>query len=300
MLRKSLSIFISQHQYRHHSSASHCPVVSRGAWKSYQMKYPSTPAQKKAPPKNDEKPWPRNMVLFGYAATSIFVPYSIAWYLSMNKEARQIISSTIPGFDEALRSHFGVEEQISYQDAKIGARPNLKFVDEEEFAVRTQQEEVDRLAEEEVSMEVHIYRDGASTSTSTKLPGTTMSKSAYLSQSFGSTIALDFDDLTPKDASDSFDMMNSISSEGYAEPSRNAIYSSWYYQSHNEPAENRKFQIVSAQEIEMSRLEYTIDLLEKELQDINSTRDLDDVRQELMEAKSELRSLRWKRRLGLS
>lgn len=264
------------------------------------MKHPSTPKQKKSSPEKEEKPWPRHMVLAGYAAASIFIPYSIAWYLSMNKEARQVISTVIPGFEDALRSHFGVEEQISYQDVKNGARPNLNFVDEEEFAVRNQQKEIAKLAEEDIPIQIHVYKDGASIINNTKFSGSTLSRSADLQESADSTIALDFDDLTSKNTMTSYNLMDSIPIESTEDPSRNVIYSTWYYQPPNVPVERKKIQNASSQDIEMSRLEYTITSLEKELQDINSTRDLDDMRQELMKAKSDLRTIRWKRRLGLS
>eukprot|EP00547_Thalassionema_nitzschioides_P018190 CAMPEP_0194241614 /NCGR_PEP_ID=MMETSP0158-20130606/7426_1 /TAXON_ID=33649 /ORGANISM="Thalassionema nitzschioides, Strain L26-B" /LENGTH=263 /DNA_ID=CAMNT_0038976545 /DNA_START=133 /DNA_END=924 /DNA_ORIENTATION=- len=263
------------------------------------MKYPSTPTQKKSSPKKEEKPWPRHMVFAGYAAASIFIPYSIAWYLSMHKEAREVISNVIPGFEEALRSHFGVEEQISYQDAKNGARPNLKFIDEEEFSVRKQQKEVTRLVGEDVPIQIHVHKNGAFITDSTKLPGRTLAKAANLSESADSKIALDFDDLATNDTVASYDLMDSIHVESIEESSGNAVYSMWYYQPPNVAVEHQKLRNTSAQEIEMSRLEYTIESLEKELKDINSTRDLDDMRQELMKAKSELRSIRWKRRLGL-
>ena len=44
-------------------------------------------------------------------------------------------------------------------------------------------------------------------------------------------------------------------------------------------------------------LQYEIDRLQAQVKDRTTMRDLDDITQELKQAKSELRSLRWKKRL---
>eukprot|EP00529_Nitzschia_sp_RCC80_P021850 CAMPEP_0113483292 /NCGR_PEP_ID=MMETSP0014_2-20120614/23359_1 /TAXON_ID=2857 /ORGANISM="Nitzschia sp." /LENGTH=384 /DNA_ID=CAMNT_0000376835 /DNA_START=69 /DNA_END=1223 /DNA_ORIENTATION=- /assembly_acc=CAM_ASM_000159 len=53
------------------------------------------------------------------------------------------------------------------------------------------------------------------------------------------------------------------------------------------------------QEMEISRLEYTITELERNLKDPNCTRDIDDMVDELKQSKRELSTLKWKQRLGL-
>mmetsp|Transcript_27461 Transcript_27461/g.65941 ORF Transcript_27461/g.65941 Transcript_27461/m.65941 type:complete len:387 (-) Transcript_27461:4835-5995(-) len=53
------------------------------------------------------------------------------------------------------------------------------------------------------------------------------------------------------------------------------------------------------QEMEISRLEYTIAELERNLKDPNCTRDIDDMVDELKQSKRELSTIKWKQRLGL-
>ena len=55
--------------------------------------------------------------------------------------------------------------------------------------------------------------------------------------------------------------------------------------------------VMSRDELRMSQLEYEIELLQKQLKDHTTMRDLDDIQQELKQAKSELGKLKWKRRL---
>mmetsp|Transcript_2091 Transcript_2091/g.3312 ORF Transcript_2091/g.3312 Transcript_2091/m.3312 type:complete len:305 (+) Transcript_2091:186-1100(+) len=272
-------------------------IVSRRAWQSYRKKNPSTAAPKEAKPKEEEKPWPRNMVLAAYAAASVFIPYSIAWFLSMHVEVRQAIGS--PALDEMLRSHFGEDEHTSYQDLKNGVLPRKKLGDEDFFEARKQQKSIESLSGEEVPVEIHVYQDGGMVTTTAMLPGTKLATpDNLLSDGNVGVVAVDFEDLPSDVETTLFDGLESES--GFTTESlTQQTYSSWYYQPPSDPQERRKVQQASKQDIEVTRLEYTIQLLEREIVDVNSTRDIDDMKQELTNCRSELRNLRWKRRLGM-
>ena len=60
----------------------------------------------------------------------------------------------------------------------------------------------------------------------------------------------------------------------------------------NSSTNTKKF---SPTELEVMRLEYVAATLEAELSSITSTRNIDDMQQELANAKSQLRRLRWKK-----
>ena len=75
-------------------------------------------------------------------------------------------------------------------------------------------------------------------------------------------------------------------------------FSSWYY--HSAPLQLPEMKQTSKHDIEILRLEHTIDQLQKELQNPStSARSIDDMNEELSKAKGQLRSLKWKRRLGM-
>lgn len=273
------------------------PIVSRRAWQAYRKKNPSTAPPKEAIPKEPEKPWPRNMVLGGYAAGAIFIPYTIAWFLSMHVELRRVIGSE--GLNEMLRSHFGDDEHTSFQDLKNGVVPKKKLEDEEFSEVRQQQVTIEELNEEEVPVEIHVFQDGGTVTTTARFPGTKLATpEVLLSNGTEGVVAVDFEDL-PIDVETSISDDLETGSGFTTESLTQQTYSSWYYQPTNAPQEQKKVQQVSHQDIEISRLEYTIKQLEHDIVDTNSTRDIDDMKQELANSRTELRNLRWKRRLGM-
>lgn len=272
-------------------------MVSRRAWLAYRKRHPSPHVNKTAAPKEEEKPWPRNMILAGYAFASVFIPYSFAWYLSMDKRVRLIVESVVPGAEEILRSHFGHSEYTSYQDLKEGVEPKKKLDDEDPFLLRKQQEFIEELSKEDTPVQIYVIRGGDIVSTKATFKGDMLATSNNLMpEGHDGTVAIDFDDLPSKEPTLVDEMASAFAQSSGAVA--NHVYSHWFYQPPSDPQERRKLQQSSLQDIEVSRLEYTIKKLEEELNDTNSTRDIDEMRQELAECKKELRSLRWKQRLG--
>ena len=272
-------------------------ITSRRAWLAYRKRHPPPIINKTTKPKEEEKPWPRNMILTGYALASVFLPYSFAWYLSMDAQTRQVVTSVVPGLEDILRSHFGHEEHTPYQDLKQGIEPKKKLDDEDTFAVRCQQKEIEELKSEAIPVKVFVFSGGHMISTEATLKGTTLATSTnLLPEGRDGTVAVEFDDLPSKEPT----VLDEIATgfPTFSDSRASHIYSYWFYQPPANPQESRKVQQSSLKDIEITRLEYMIKMLEGDLKDINSTRDIDDMQFELARCKSELRSLRWKKRLG--
>jgi hypothetical protein len=75
------------------------------------------------------------------------------------------------------------------------------------------------------------------------------------------------------------------------------VFSTWHYFQTPPPS---RIQGPSDFEVQVSRVEYQIAQLERDLKDPNCHRDIDDMQQELKSAKDELSRLKWKRWLGRS
>ena len=126
--------------------------------------------------------------------------------------------------------------------------------------------------------------------------------------SFSSTTATTFggdDGTLYSDPSEN--VASSSSTSGDIHPLLKTIYcfSSWAYipgsgQGNQEQTTQSEMipTAMNSRDLEISRLEYVIDNLEKDLKDPMCTKDIDDMTTELNQSKSQLRKLKWKRRLG--
>jgi hypothetical protein len=294
---KALSVPVAM-QRRRFSTIEPPAIVSRRAWLAYRKRHPSPIVKKTAAPKEEEKPWPRNIVLSAYAFAGVFIPYSFAWYLSMDERLRRVVTSVFPGSEDILRSHFGHDEYTSYQDLKEGVEPKKKLDDEDPFVIRKQQELIDQLNKEETPVQIYVIRGGDIVSMRATFNGDLLATSQNLMPAgHDGRVAIDFDDLPSEEPTLVDDLATGFSQSSTS--LANHVYSYWFYQPPSDPQELRKVQQSSLHDIEVSRLEYTIKKLEEELNDINSTRDIDEMRQELAQCKKELRNMRWKKRLGL-
>ena len=112
--------------------------------------------------------------------------------------------------------------------------------------------------------------------------------------------------------STSKELSSSSSDFGDDEPSKllkwTSVFSAWHHVvMMPEPTDNKNKSsrkdggssnnVMSRDELRMSQLEYEIELLQKQLKDHSTMRDLDDIQQELKQSKSELSKLKWKKRL---
>lgn len=145
-------------------------VVSRRAWleiKESRGIKRKPPDPSKRPLSADEKPWPRNLQIAGYAASAVAVPYIILWTITSNPTLREWFGPYMPL--EKLRIYFGTLEwdAQSYTDQMEDAKKKLKegkapdsvdesligyyqFPEEEPFHVREQQKAIETLNESDL------------------------------------------------------------------------------------------------------------------------------------------------------
>jgi hypothetical protein len=287
-------------------------VVSRRAWQAHERTMPKKPKFKAT--KAEEKPWPRNMQLAGYAAVAVFVPYSALWFISSDTSLREYFKDIIP-FDK-IRGHFGESEwdAQSYED-KISGEPldprYLRLPEEMSFAERQRQAKIEELNSAEVTVNVYLL-DSSSSQTTIRAPGSVPANPEKLLELVGSqvehdkgSVAIDFEEDLDKNAANTSDQLYADEmTHDFAleDPTKDLLrqthtFSTWYYQ---RPAqEEQPAGKVTDRDMEISRLDYTIDKLQKDLKDPACTRDRDDMTEELKQAKSSLSKLRWKRRLGM-
>jgi hypothetical protein len=146
--------------------------------------------------KVDEKPWPRYIVYGAWCTAGIVIPYTIAWFLSMNAEWRsrypfstlfgdtgESASGKDDNYDseedgklvQILRRHFGVpdidhlsEPEQLESSAKINNFP-FRFIDEPSRAVRWTQKDIERRKQSQVF--VQLYKIPKPSSTTNTLDG---------------------------------------------------------------------------------------------------------------------------------
>jgi hypothetical protein len=287
-------------------------VLSRRAWQAHELTMPKKPKFKST--KADEKPWPRNMQLAAYAAGAVFVPYSTLWLISSNPKLRELFKDIIPM--DMIRGHFGEIESDaqSYEDNKSGDeldRGYSRLPEEMSFAERQRQAKVDELNSAEVTVNVYLL-DSSSSQTTIKAPGSAPANPEKLLELLGSqvehtkgSVAIDFEEDPGNYSSNATDLLYTDETTHdftLEDPTKSLLrqthtFSTWYYQ---RPAqEEQQAGKVTDRDMEVSRLEYTIAKLQKDRKDPASTRDMDDMAEELQQAKSSLSKLRWKRRLGM-
>lgn len=287
-------------------------VISRRAWQAHERTLPKKPKFKST--RVDEKPWPRNMQLAAYAAGAVFVPYSTLWLISSNPTLRELFKDIIPM--DMIREHFGEIEgdAQSYEDKLSGEaldRGYSRLPEELPLAERQRQAKIEELNSANVTVNVYLL-DSSSSQTTIKAPGSVPANPDKLLELLGSqvehtksSVAIDFEEDQDSYASNASDLLYE---DGMAQdftvedPTKDLLrqthtFSTWYYQ--RPVQEEQQAGKVTDRDMEISRLEYTIDKLQKDRKDPASTRDMDDMAEELQQAKSSLSKLRWKRRLGM-
>lgn len=118
-------------------------IVSRRAWTKYTLNNPRVKKTAAKAKPEEEKPWPKSMVYSAYAAASVFVPYSLLWFIMDQPSLRDslvasLIRQTIvvtadgeslPGPATWLRRHFGQVDPhvVAYPDTIVRPkRPGSK------------------------------------------------------------------------------------------------------------------------------------------------------------------------------
>lgn len=283
-------------------------VVSRREWLAHPHRTMAKPSAKTAP--QEEKPWPRSLQILGYTMAAVGIPYSIAWFASSNAPVREILSRVIPNLDDVLRHHFGEEERhsVSYCDRPYET-PQYQLDGEPTYKQRFQQIQIDLL--EAVPVPVRVRLEPVGLMMEETLAGSVRASPREILKAVGShegeevRVAVDFGGL-PKEPQDAEvlsedDTMEATGIKSSPLSQRTQTYSTWHYLVPQQQATSNSTSSsssVSNQEMQVSKLKFEIEQLQRDLQDVNCTRDRDDMVRELREKKSELRRLQWKRRLG--
>jgi hypothetical protein len=254
----------------------------------------------------------------------------MAWFLSMHEPSRKTVDSVVPGVEQRLREYFGMVQHdgIAYPDVVAGVVPIVYQLDgEPPLQERTQQGNIQQLLHADVPVTMTLDTNAGTVTKKVVLPGTVpVTPEALLATATSTTtttnrVAVDFEDvdpIVPTTVDDGTLTMDDSSLSNNNNNNNNPItqqhhtYSSWFYQAPAPPPTSSTSSTTTASsrsssssttmsnmELEICELEYTVATLEAELNNTSSTRNMDDMRQELAEAKSQLRSARWKKRFGL-
>jgi hypothetical protein len=225
-----------------------------------------------------------------------------------------------------------MENNLQEEEAKQQPDVNVEyyqFPEEPTYQERKQQTIIDSMNSSEINVTINVYEsDGHEFQETKRIPAKTTANLSTLLQivkkgvslsldSSGSkvSVAVDFEDdnsnfdSASRSSIESTDSMFDTTTDysGSIDPTSPAslllkgtqVFSSWFYVPTQQQQQSQQRQ---SKEIDMdiSRLEYTVQTLEMNLRDPACTRDMDEMSSELRQAKQELSTLRWKRRLGFS
>jgi hypothetical protein len=264
--------------------------------------------------KPDEKPWPRNVKIGAGVAACVIIPYTTIWFITSNPTLRETFGTYLP-LDQ-LRSHFGSLEwdAQSFADQEEPIPTGCyQFPLELSFRERLQQAIIEQANQGMTTAKIYVLGDSQEEQVETikQVPASTKANPEALASLVGARldpgvrVAVVFqdpesslEDSAPQDGIVSFDDRNEEDIPTNKSLLKETVtYSTWYYTPMVDE-ESAKAKRSSDNEIDRLRLEYTVKKLEKDLRDPTCTRDHDEMRAELKQAKSDLSRLKWKRRLG--
>ncbi|KAL3934943.1 MAG: hypothetical protein SGBAC_009448 [Bacillariaceae sp.] len=312
-----------QHRSSSSTSSSSRIVLSRRAWQAHTRALPAKPKATKT--KADEKPWPREYQIAGYVAAGIFIPYSLLWFSLSNPSARESLEAIAPSLVDSpqMRHHFGELEWdvLAYGDKDEEITPKYyQYPGEVGWRERQKEATISENKDTEVETNLYLQYDTTSSVETKKMASSILVNPESLKKAFGipddseAKVALDFpyDDVAlAEEESSSNDgeltLSDQLTDFVEADPTlklrqERHTFSSWHYiptltaEEQKAQAQNQR---VSELDVDIARLEYTIDELEKDLKDPTCTKDIDTMNEDRTKAKTELRKLKWKRRLGL-
>jgi hypothetical protein len=290
-------------------------IVSRRAWnnRSTVLSSPTATGTFKAT-SIPETPWPRSVLLGRNVALSLLVPYSFAWFLSIHSPSRTLMESILPGTEALIRKYLGSNEEIPYPEVVEGLSAPKQLPSEPPQKERHQVVMIQKLLQEELPVLItttttdmtHTMTVPGNLTTTALMESfpTTGRKELNLALNLASdlalNLALDFPDLPLNETTTITSPLTTLPTTTTTTTSllnqKYHTFSSWYYQAPlpttNSSTNTKKH---SPTELEVMRLEYVAATLEAELSSITSTRNIDDMQQELANAKSQLRRLRWKK-----
>lgn len=298
--------------------------------------YLSKQSNKGSRDKSEEKPWPKSVRIAGYTMVVLGIPYSILTLISESPSLQDFLQEYSYGrtlMEKIIRPYWGHVDAYPYVDDDEDA--GISLYNEPSAIVRKAQDEIHSLCDDQADYNVEILHTEAKNDTSyssiqrkdLNLSGSTLVSPLNVARKLNLTtnddeitvLALEF--LDTQNDSDSLVMdkdeiqmvpANNNIGEHYL---RNitSTWSTWHYfnknPGNNENSSNTHTATNTAamdtrpvyDESEMARLEleHNLQLLQTEYNDPNSTRDRDDLIQDIEKYKKELRQLkkhaRWNR-----
>lgn len=290
-------------------------VLSRRVWQAHLEKMPKQPkGTNTTKVKPDDKPWPRNVKIGAGVAACIVIPYTTLWLITSNPTLRNILGPYLP-LDQ-LRTHFGSLEwdAQSFVDQGDPIPPGCyQYPLELSFRDRLQQAIIESADQATTTAKIYLLGDSQQEQVK-KVPASAKANPETLASLVGAQldpgikVAVVFEDPEPSEDEMDGSQVEMVTFEDEKQnpediPTKSLLketvtYSTWYY-TPVVTEETERAQRSSDMEIDRLRLEYTVKKLEKDLRDPTCTRDHDEMRAELKQAKSDLSRLKWKRRLGL-
>lgn len=309
-------------------------LVSRRQWNKLYKPPPRKPRNKNA---DDEKPWPRSVQIAGYAAGVTVVPYCIAWFIALNVTVREALDPLVPGMVPLLRQWFGDEDlnAVSYVDRRAEGDKLIipkSLVDEIDTKARKEQAALQPLlTEHPVPSRLRVYMEGGfNLSEIVDLPGTTLANTKTLlavlmkdrdraiEEDVVTSISVEFTDVREANQEGTDDDMivelqlpedtSTLKSQITHMLKTTSIFSAWHYfpeilmqqqEQNRQQQEQPQAHARRQDELRIGQLEYEIEELEKQLKDHSTMRSFDDIQEDLSRNKSELRRLKWRKRLNL-
>ena len=282
-------------------------VISRRAWQDYAKSLSKRTKPKAEKP--EDKPWPTNVKIAGYAAGGILIPYCVVWFIVCDPTLRGWFQNVLPL--EKLREHFGDLEwdaqSYSDQDESLDTG-YYQYPRELSFEQRKQEADIENRENDKLTTNLYLLGDHEIKQTKQVDASLSANRDSLLeiigSSSFEKvSVAVDFEEDATMGTTD----MAESSLEDLTMPgdsiadlrNKTHTYSTWYHVSNIQQQQQDRRQMSQA-ELDLSRLEHTIATLENNLKDPTCTRDIDDMTSELREAKRQQNRLRWKRRLGMT
>lgn len=300
-------------------------VVSRRLWNKHSHRFQNKSTTDSISKKNmeEEKPWPKNWIIFFSVSAGTLIPYFGLWFVSSNATLREAV---LPVEDESnkfmkwVRSHFGHEDLHSRSYCDIGkVEAEYRLLDELSAADRALELQKRHLDDQNIRVRVGFVTENMGTyqlATEMKehaLLGSLPANTEILKETLtgtrnddaleimtGSPVVQFLDGPIPEDTDESTVHDSSI------EPSKNQedpLFHNHYAMSlwqvvdpamipNSEKRANTT--TTSWEEIERNRLEYELVQLQDEIR-MGSSRSVDDVREELRRVQEELRKRTWKR-----
>ena len=302
-------------------------LVSRRAW--WQQQQHTTPPPVVRPTsfqqsktKPDELPWPRTAVYAFYAACSILVPYTVAWFLAsheswrtrllLNDEPDNAVGSRRTMLLEWMRHEFGHVDERAMSEPERGALLRqqqvvpYKFVDECTAAVRHRQAQIAQQQNTPVVVRLFLNNNNENNnnedSISVTLPAATRANPEAVRRALQThaphvpetaTVALDFPVSSEPEGEEEKDAPVTSSREASTATAM-SIYSLWHHHTTTTGNNATTRPIMSDREMHLSRLNHEIEALQQELQSMSSSRAIDDIQTDLRQKQSERRRLRRK------